>query len=276
MHAQRVLSSVLGLDVSSESGDIYPPVVCNRCYATLKELVKAKEKGKMRVTNLTPCTWSPHSDECQVCSVVPAGGKPKRRKITLEVKGRPSGNNINRAIMERVARLYPFQEITSPTHPSYFLPNELLTDLICTTCGLITTKVLEVSTCQHYLCAQCIINCCEASSVLFCCSSVTAEMLRFPPPVAIKVLKSLLVRCFNGCGQVMELKYLHQHLSSNCIEVHIPPPSQVTVEHLLHASDIEGQTQTVTQTIGLLVEKLLPTNGSITVKFNSGKVSKKV
>lgn len=73
---QRVLLSMLGLDVSCESEEIYPPVVCNGCYATLKELVKAEEKGIVRVTNLVPYTWLPHSEDCQICSIVPCGGKP--------------------------------------------------------------------------------------------------------------------------------------------------------------------------------------------------------
>lgn len=48
---QGVLSSVLELDVSSESEYIYPPVVCNSCYLTLKEIEKANKRGEMRSTN---------------------------------------------------------------------------------------------------------------------------------------------------------------------------------------------------------------------------------
>lgn len=41
----------------------------------------------------------------------------------------------------------------------------MLVDLIC---ELIANQPFEITTCQHYLCAQCIINCYEPSSVLSC------------------------------------------------------------------------------------------------------------
>ena len=273
---QKVLSSVLGLDVTSEPGEIYPSVVCNRCYATLKELDKAMEKGIMRETNLNSCSWLPHSEDCPVCSMVSLGGKPKRRKMALEVQGRPSCNDVNRAIVERVSLLTThLQNPQNPIHPSYFLPSPMVTDLMCLNCKQLALQPLEVSTCQHYLCVPCIIKCYEDSSILSCsCGSgpVTAYHLRLPPPVVMKVLNGLLVRCVNGCREVMEFEHLHQHITSKCAVVNIPPTSKVTVDLLLHAPDPEGRSQMETETIGLLVEKLLPANGSITVKSNSGKV----
>ena len=116
---------------------------------------------------------------------------------------------------------------------------------------------------------RCTIKCYEDSSILSCpCGSgpVTAYQLRLPPPVIMKVLNSLLVRCAIGCREVMEFEHLHhQHMSSKCTMVNIPPPSKVTVDLLLRAPDPECRSQMETQTIGLIVEKLLPANGSITV-----------
>ena len=57
---QGILSSVFGLDVAAESDEIYPPVVCNSCYLTMRELEKAKQKGAARATNLVLYSWTPH------------------------------------------------------------------------------------------------------------------------------------------------------------------------------------------------------------------------
>lgn len=106
----------------------------------------------------------------------------------LEVKGRPSWANINRAIMDKIAPLNQPHQNNFPIHQSYFLPNTMLTDLMCLNCELIATQPFEVTTCQHYLCAQCIIDCYEASGVLSCsCGSgtIVAEQLRLPPPVVL-------------------------------------------------------------------------------------------
>lgn len=69
---QGVLSSVFSLDVTSESDDIYPPVVCNSCYLTMKEIERSKQKGEVRATNLTLHSWTPHAEEsCQVVQQYP-------------------------------------------------------------------------------------------------------------------------------------------------------------------------------------------------------------
>ena len=55
------------------------------------ELMKEiqKERGEVRSTNLKSKSWLPHSEDCEICLTVSGGGKPKRRKVALEVKGRP-------------------------------------------------------------------------------------------------------------------------------------------------------------------------------------------
>ena len=62
-----LLSTLLNISVTTESEDIYPPVVCNSCYITLK---KTKEADKNIVTTaLSTFAWEPQSDYCQVCLV---------------------------------------------------------------------------------------------------------------------------------------------------------------------------------------------------------------
>ena len=269
---QGVLSSVLGLDVSSESEFTFPPCVCNSCYCTLK----AKQRGGIRSTNLTPHTWLPHDEHCIICTAPPSsGGKPKRRKVTLEVKGRPSRDDNNRSILAGIEDLnVPHYADFSP-HTTSFLPNSMLADLQCKICGCIPNQPVEISTCRHYLCKHCIISSCENGNTLHCdCNSTTVSInkLLAPPPLVVELYNNLLITCNDHCGQVMELKHFKKHLASKCTDFEMPSPSAITVDNLLQASN---SSHMVTHTMGLLVDKLMPNNGSFSCRSISGKVRQK-
>ena len=79
---QGILSSVFGLDVTAESDHIYPPVVCNSCYLTMREPEKAKQKGAARATNLALYSWTPHIEESCPCLTVKPAGKKQKLDIT--------------------------------------------------------------------------------------------------------------------------------------------------------------------------------------------------
>ncbi len=84
----------------------------------------------------------------------------------------------------------------------------------------------------------------------------------------LKLYNSLLVTC--KCGEVTELIHFQQHLISECSEIKIPPTSNVTIDNMLQTKGSTSQMHT--QTMGLLVEKLLQQNGPLTYRSNSGKV----
>ena len=127
---QSLLSSELGIhSVASESVNVYPPGICNSCYLILKQ----KNKGEIKATNLTEHKWLPHDEEeCQICMAPQStGGKPKRRKVTLEVKGRPNSSDTARAVLSKVADLTIPHYADSPVTINSFLMNPLLADLAC-------------------------------------------------------------------------------------------------------------------------------------------------
>ena len=126
---QSLLSSELDIHTAStEPDNIYPPGVCNSCYLILKQ----KQKGEIMATNLVEHTWVPHDEECQICTAPPsAGGKPKRRKITLEVKGRPNSSDTTRAILAKVATLTIPHYADTPFNTTAFIRNPILEDLTC-------------------------------------------------------------------------------------------------------------------------------------------------
>ena len=85
---KAILMSVCGIEVEMEDDDIYPKIVCNSCYISLSNRMKAKEKGEV-FTSPPIHSWNPHTGSCQVCSGVSsqsAGGRPKKKVLT----GRPN------------------------------------------------------------------------------------------------------------------------------------------------------------------------------------------
>ena len=181
-----LLSTLLAIDVMSESEDIFPPVVCNSCYITLK---KAKEE---------------RTD--QHCQCIPS-------------------------------------------------------------------QPVELDTCRHHLCIQCIksgITACPCTEN----SSILANHISKPSPLTLNIIGSLLVRC-TDCGEVMELQHLMTHASSKCEHTTVPCPSKVTVKQLLLDRE-QGSKQSLMElhNMELVAEKLVPSNGHVTLRSSSGKVRK--
>ena len=257
---QSLLSSLLNINATSEPEDVFPPVVCNSCYIVMK---KTKEEGiDFALTSITVHTWEPHSDLCQLCLESPSGGRPKKRK-----KGRPSEDDPTyqrRKIARRLEELGTSE--LDPLPRSLFLDCPYLDDLACHHCNHITSQPVEVATCRHHLCTSCI-----KDGVACPCGSgntLHVDDLAEPSPVVLKIIGSLLLHCSNNCGEVMELRHLLTHLSSKCENTTVPSPSKISVRQLLDGP----QTFMQTHAMGLVAEKLVPSNGPVTCRSSSGKV----
>ena len=75
----------------------------------------------------------------------------------------------------------------------------------------------------------------------------------------------LLLACPSGCGEVLELDQLSQHLASNCSITPVPPPSKISVQQLL---ELESSTSWLrTHTMGLLAEEMIPSSGVATCRW---------
>ena len=77
---ESLLSTLLNISVTTESDDIFPPVVCNSCYITVK---KAKEDDtNILTTTIGQFAWEAHNDLCEICLEVggdSSGGRPRGR-----------------------------------------------------------------------------------------------------------------------------------------------------------------------------------------------------
>lgn len=213
-----LLFSMLGIEATSESEDIFPPIVCNSCYITLK---RAREEGMdIKLTTLSVHTWEPHSDFCQLCLESHSGGRPKKRR-----KGRLSEDDPTfqrRKIARRLEELGTSEmaSLEDPLQRSLFLPSPYFH------CHCISTQPVELATCRHYLCTQCIrdgIATCPCGG-----NEIHVDQLNKPSPLSLNLISSLLVHCSNNCGEVMELRHLVAHLSSNCENTTIPSPSKIS------------------------------------------------
>ena len=75
-----LLSTLLNISVTTESDDIFPSVVCNSCYITVK---KAKEDTNILTSTIYQFAWEAHYDFCEICLEVggdSSGGRLKRKR----------------------------------------------------------------------------------------------------------------------------------------------------------------------------------------------------
>lgn len=267
------LLSAFGIDVGEESESVYPPLVCHTCYLTLRQLQNAKEKERFRETHLVPQTWSPHDSQCQVCQ--DAGAVPRGRPKKCKPKGRPSEDHLhylNRKLIHHLGTLKTPKYAHSTIPTSHFLSTSYLPDLSCQICKSIPIQPIELIPCHHFLCLSCIQAQSKSDSDITCsCNNkaLTAADVDTPSKLSLKILGGLLVQCDRGCGQVIELNNFLEHVESACTEVSVPQPCKITVQQLL---ELELPSTLQTQTMGLVVDKLIPAHGPVTLHSASGKV----
>ncbi len=58
---KSLLYTALGIEVTSEAEDVYPPSVCHNCYRTMQKIEKSKESRVAFKTKLSISTWAPHT-----------------------------------------------------------------------------------------------------------------------------------------------------------------------------------------------------------------------
>lgn len=266
---EALLSTMLKIEPKSESEEIFPPVVCNSCYITLK---KANDDGSdIALTNINIHTWKPHSDSCQLCLDSPSGGRPKRKR-----KGRPCDDDPtfqHRKILRRLEELTSDNTADLPLQRSLFLSSPHLDNLACHHCKCISPLPVELTSCRHLLCRKCIRD--EHITTCPCNSETTIQVdhLNKPSPIVLNLINSQLVHCSSNCGEVMELKHLTAHLSSNCESTTVPSPSKLTVRQLLDLNKEDKPSLMEIQAMGVVTKGLVPTSGHVTCRSSSGKVT---
>ena len=182
-----LLSTLLNISVTTESDDIFPSVVCNSCYITVK---KAKEDDTNILTStIYQFAWEAHYDFCEICLEVggdSSGGRLKRKRRPRD--DQPTFQR--RKVMERIS------DLDSPEFPldkCFFLPSLYLDDLSCYNCHCIPNQPIELTTCHHQLCMGCIKG---GLMECPCGSTVLVEHIN-TSPLTLKLIGSLLIHCNN-------------------------------------------------------------------------------
>ncbi len=169
----------------------------------------------------------------------------------------------------------PPQYIENSLDHSYFLLTPLLDHLVCRNCFCVPTQPVELPS-RHLHCKPCIVSACKVAGVVCSCDNkpVKVTQLCVPPALTCQLLEGLLVRCPQGCKEVMELKHLTAHLTSKCTHTVVPSPSNISVQQLIE-QDHSTPSLMTSQAIGRVFDKVLPASGSFTCKTLTGKVSTK-
>ena len=269
-----LLKSVFGITTGEENDTIYPPLVCNHCYLTMRQLQLAKGTGCFRDTDLVPHEWSPHTTDCQLCSdpITAPRGRPRKRKP----KGRPSDDDTYhwlKKTLHHLNNLHTCKYADRSLEVGAFLPTTYLDNLLCRVCNMIPNEPVQIKGCQHVLCKNCVCSACEREEAITCCTCntpLTPESLQLPSGLVSKCLDSLLIRCIHNCGQILELQHLAKHLESRCTHLPLPSPSKVTTVGQLLSLETDNPSQLQSHTTNLLVEKLVPP--TLTCRSSTGKV----
>lgn len=266
---KSVLLKVYGLSVDTESDDIYPPEVCNSCFLVLR---RASIEGDSAPI-LSHHIWSPHTDSCQLCLARCSGGRPRKRK-----RGRPSdadSNYITRKFNRMISTLHTPKYTNFPLNKYLFLPSPFLNDLVCKCCQCVPNEPVEFLTCRHYVCLSCIQETNNFGQIHCPCNGSTLgpEQLIVPSALVLNMIGSLLVRCNKKCSEVMELRHFMSHIESDCSLTEVPPPSKITVQHILNHEPSRPPSIMETHTKRMLAEKLLPSgNEPVICRTSMGKV----
>ena len=186
-----LLSTLLNISVTTESDDIFPSVVCNSCYITVK---KAKEDDTNILTStIYQFAWEAHYDFWEICLEVggdSSGGRLKKKR-------RPRDDEPTfqrRKVMERISDLDSPEFANFPLDKCFFLPSLYLDDLSCYNCHCIPNQPIELTTCHHQLCMGCIKG---GLMECPCGSTVLVEHINTPSPLTLKLIGSLLIHCNN-------------------------------------------------------------------------------
>ena len=262
-----LLITAFGIDVRSESQEVYPTLVCNNCYLSMKRIKISKESGVALKSQLSLSHWFPHSNEsCPVCD----GGGSNNQKKSVVRTGRPPNNDIvhlSREIMREINKINPRKYSDLPLQRLHFIPTPILPSLLCRICNCVPNRPLELLPCHHLICISCISKITE-TQILTCPCTESSERPQVvgPHPVVSQLLDSLKLSCPKGCGQVITLQDLQEH---SCARRNLTPLlSQITVQELL---DSEPGSAVEQYAMGLLTERFL-TRGTVTYKTSSGKV----
>ena len=263
-----------GLEVDGEPEDIYPTSICNSCFRSAQRIKSSKESGVLLESTLSVTSWLAHSDTptCQICQPASGGGigRPKKWKG----KGRTCDDDTShrsRAIMRAANNIQPPQYCPFALEASLFLPTQSLPRLQCQMCQCIPNTPLELSPCRHLICYSCVRSMTECGTLTCKCDRKQLEGpdICLPHPVVLDLLGDLILTCPHNCGQVLQLQHLDAHLEANCTTTVTPPLSDITVQQLL---DLPSGSALETAALGKLVDKLVPSSGSFTLKSSTGKV----
>jgi hypothetical protein len=179
---------------TQESEDIHPPLVCNSCYLTMRQLHIAKETGRYRETGLVPRVWEPHLDNnCHLCEAPSATprGQPKKRRLRADPPLAISTIGSTRSHTTSHTQ----KNSDSPLEVSYFLPSPYIEHLSCKICNSIPSEPIQILGCQHLLRKGCIYKVCEGEGQALTChcnnTPLEAESLCLPSELVCKCLDSL-------------------------------------------------------------------------------------
>ena len=251
-----------GNHTSSDNPAVHPPRFCNSCYLTMRQTMKARKDGSVHRTSLTLHSWIEHQDEgCSTCDMVVArsvGGRPKKKK---NIPSCPPGltQHIQVVAGPRYRYSVPLTTDRFLSHPAGGL-GLCTADVTCSCCNNIVDQAVELA-CKHLLCCTCCLKLLTTNHDCIPCPHCKQKhpqvvaSIQAPPPLVVKFLQQLLVRCDRvECTEAVYLKDLQAHLDSRrCKKRTNVGPVLTPMEQPTSAPPTRAEMETA----GLVVRKIL-------------------
>ncbi len=213
------------INVASDTHNIHPARMCNNCYRTMSRHESRQKTGTSYASSTEVVEWQQHETTCSTCSLYINKKKGDRPRKQAKNRGRPpstqgphlTGDELKHHIAEISGESLQCKE---PLHPDRFTSFVGITTLLCSACGNVVDRPVEMK-CGHIACAACLID--RQSSLLLKCPGCSHQLcchedVKQVSPVVMNILRELQVHCDNhhlGCQVVIPLQGLRDH-SSQC------------------------------------------------------------
>ncbi len=221
------LALVFGVNVASDSPNIHPARFCHNCYRAIGRNESRQKEGKSLRSSIEVVEWQQHTSNCSTCSLYATKRKGGRPRKGTKNRGRPPSTQVPRPTADELKQRAigvngESLQFKEPLHPDRFTSFVGLTTLICSACGNVVDRPVEMK-CGHIACAACLTEPAHPSSLLLECPGCSHQLschedIKAVSPVVMNILHQLQVHCDNcqlGCQVVVPLQRLREH-SSQC------------------------------------------------------------
>ena len=141
---------------------VVPSHFCKRCFAIMRQIISAQEKGHTYDHSVTLFSWQPHTKDYTVCDATTShktGGRPPKKATK---RGQTKGTSINK-LVDHINTIANHSSL--PELQLMELQKDMGSEVACQHCKKMLQNPIKLP-CSHHACAGCVKDCLLSSKVL--------------------------------------------------------------------------------------------------------------